>query len=54
MGPGKTVSSELFVDGVRRPDEPKSLRPSELEDEGPDDDRLPVAGGRSPTLRLAA
>jgi CelD/BcsL family acetyltransferase involved in cellulose biosynthesis len=54
MGPGKTVSSELFVDGLRRPEEPKPLRPPALEAEGPDDDEQPVAGGRAPTLRLAA
>ena len=54
MGPGKTVSSELFVDGVRRPDEPKPLRPPELQAEGPDDDRVPRAGARSQTLSIAA
>ena len=54
MGPGKTISSELFVDGVRRPDEPKPLRPPELQAEGPDNDQLPLTGDRSPTLRLAA
>jgi CelD/BcsL family acetyltransferase involved in cellulose biosynthesis len=54
MGPGKTVSSELFVDGVRRPDKTKPVRPPELEAEGPDDDRLPLAVDRPPTLRLAA
>jgi CelD/BcsL family acetyltransferase involved in cellulose biosynthesis len=54
MGPGKTVSSELFVDGVRRPDKTKPLRPPELQAEGPDDDRESLAGGRSTTMSLAA
>jgi CelD/BcsL family acetyltransferase involved in cellulose biosynthesis len=53
-GPERTMSSELFVDGLRRPEEPKPLRPPAHHAEGPDNDRLRLAGGRSPTLSLAA
>ena len=54
MGPDKTVSSELFVDGVRRPEQTKPVRPPALLDEGRGDDEAPPVGDRSPTLRAAA
>ena len=54
MGPDKTVSSELFVDGVRRPEQTKPARPPELLDEGAGDDGTVVDLDRTQTLRAAA
>lgn len=51
MGPDKTFSSELFVDGVRRPDVVKPKRGSDL---APGEPEGAGHGGSEPTLRAAA
>ena len=53
LGPDKTVSSELFVDGVRRPDQTKPVQPPELLDEDPRDDGTPALRDPEPALRAA-
>jgi CelD/BcsL family acetyltransferase involved in cellulose biosynthesis len=53
MGPGKTVSSELFVDGVRRPDRTKPVQPPELLDADPADDGTSAFLEPLPALRAA-
>ena len=53
-GPEHTMSSELVVDGVRRPEKTKPLRTPLLLAEGPDDDRAPATEAPRPTLRAAA
>ncbi|MGH3026983.1 MAG: GNAT family N-acetyltransferase [Gaiellaceae bacterium] len=53
LGPDKTVSSELFVDGVRRPDPTKPVQPPELLDEDPEDDGTPTLREPLPALRAA-
>jgi CelD/BcsL family acetyltransferase involved in cellulose biosynthesis len=53
-GPDNTMSSELIVDGVRRPEKTKPLRAPVLLAEGPDDDRAPATEAPRPTLRAAA
>ena len=47
------MSSELIVDGVRRPEKTTPLRPPMLLAEGPDDDRAPATEAPLPTLRAA-
>ncbi len=51
MGPDKTVSSELFVDGVRRPENPKPKRGPEFAVRDPEGQG---AGAAEPVLRAAA
>ncbi|HJS69833.1 MAG TPA: GNAT family N-acetyltransferase [Gaiellaceae bacterium] len=53
-GPDHTMSSELVVDGVRRPEKTKPLRAPVLLAEGPDDNRAPATEAPRPTLRAAA
>lgn len=51
MGPDKTISSELFVDGVRRPENPKPKRGPEFAVRDPEGRG---AGTAEPVLRAAA
>jgi CelD/BcsL family acetyltransferase involved in cellulose biosynthesis len=54
MGPEHTVSSELTVDGVRRPDPTLPVRRGELMDDEPDDGPRPLDVAHPLGLRLAA
>jgi hypothetical protein len=54
MGPEHTVSSELTVDGVRRPDPTLPARRGELMDDEPDDGPRPLDVAHPLGLRLAA
>jgi hypothetical protein len=53
MGPEHTVSSELTVDGVRRPDLPLPVRRGELSDDEPDDGP-PALDDAAPLVLLQA
>jgi CelD/BcsL family acetyltransferase involved in cellulose biosynthesis len=54
MGPEKTVSSELTVDGVRRPEVPLPQRRAVLVDDEPDDEPSALDDAQPLVLRLAA
>lgn len=54
MGPEKTVSSELVVDGLRRPEQPKPKRRRELPADAPEDELTLAARAFPPDLRAAA
>ena len=53
-GPERTMSSELVVDGVRRPDPPLPVRRADLTDDEPEDEPPFIDDLRPPTLRVAA
>jgi hypothetical protein len=48
------MSSELVVDGVRRPDPPLPVRRADLTDDEPEDEPPFIDDLRPPTLRVAA